>query len=488
MMYDYKTSKNLGKKSLDMKKKNLSLNVFSNLSKIEKNKQYLNLQTNLNYLSKDVRLLIDYSKKNNSSKKKTTFATKENGYKNLIFRSNFLLRKNKKKKFTSILNIIDNYITSHQNILDNLEKKKNLLKEKKNQELGKFNNRHLVYKKSINKSVDNNINKLPEINLNLLDKSSETSGTNRKDINISDRVQRFPNVTNKQEKNLKLFTEGNQINEKLNKKYFNNLNLPKKKIDISGNLFIQKFPNIINSQSTKNCINRYALTQNTDKIEKIIKEKNDKIKNQINYKIEEQNLIDWVIKSKLKFARWKFGIAEIEKYFVDFNAYGKQEEEELIKRKTFYDNVEELIDEIKQIEEEKDMKKIQDKHNKEEKKNFNTLDKMEHNIEENNDLYMVDNAINKQSEVSSVLKNIKIRKLNEERTRNKINNILIDSDFRRRVINHSTDKLYFNQYKKGNKIANNKNKSNENEEKYYDEIFEKNNKFLIKKKEQQNFD
>ena len=62
-------------------------------------------------------------------------------------------------------------------------------------------------------------------------------------------------------------------------------------------------------------------------MEKIIKEDNLKIKNRINYKIAEQNLVDWVIKFKLKFARWKFGIPEIEKYFVDLNEFGKTEEQ-----------------------------------------------------------------------------------------------------------------------------------------------------------------
>ena len=35
---------------------------------------------------------------------------------------------------------------------------------------------------------------------------------------------------------------------------------------------------------------------------------------------------------------------------------------------------------------------------------------------------MVDNTLNKYSEVSKVLKNIKLRKLNEEKSRNIINN------------------------------------------------------------------
>ena len=74
----------------------------------------------------------------------------------------------------------------------------------------------------------------------------------------------------------------------------------------------------------------------------------------------------------MKLARWKFGIAEIEKYFVDLKAYGKPEEEELLKRKTFYDIVEELIDDIKQAEEEKKLNNIKNKYNKDGKKNFIT--------------------------------------------------------------------------------------------------------------------
>ena len=52
---------------------------------------------------------------------------------------------------------------------------------------------------------------------------------------------------------------------------------------------------------------------------------------------------------------------------MDLNLFGKQEEQELIKRKTFYDEVKEIMDGLKLSEEEKDRKKIQDKHNKEEK-------------------------------------------------------------------------------------------------------------------------
>ena len=88
------------------------------------------------------------------------------------------------------------------------------------------------------------------------------------------------------------------------------------------------------------------------------------------------------MKSKIKLAQWKFGIAEIEKYFVDLKAYGKPEEEELLKRKTFYDVVEDLIDEIKKEKEEKDIKKIKNAYKKEEKKiAINLEDDLNKNLE-----------------------------------------------------------------------------------------------------------
>ena len=216
----------------------------------------------------------------------------------------------------------------------------------------------------------------------------------------------------------------------------------------------------------------------------MMQERNIRIKNGINYKLAEQNLIDWEMKSKIKLAQWKFGIAEIEKYFVDLRAYGKPEEEELLKRKTFYDVVEDLIDEIKKEKEEKDIKKIKNAYKKEEKKSINNLEKKEEekDQEKNSDLNMVDNAMNKHAEESGVLKKIKNRRINEERKRHLINNILVQSELRRRAINRSTDKLMFNKYNKD--IDNNYNEiMNYQQDKQGDIIKRnKNNPILINSK------
>ena len=480
-MYEYKARKNYRMTDVDIKNQIKFSNVFSKMSKTEKNKQYINLQTNLNSLSKDVRLLIDFSK-DKYEKMKSKSSNKDYQYKRFLARSNFLLRRNRNKKFTSILNILNNYIESHQNKLEELAKRRN--KFKNNKKLNKIKAQHVIYNR-INKSVNTNSKKLPKLNLNLIDKSLE-SKLNK--YNMSDRSSpNNLNIKNKETKNLNILTEKEKEQNLIQKKNYNELSPQKEDININDNSFIKKFPKIINSKSTKNYINRFELLKNTEKIEKIIQKKNSKIKNGINYKLAEQNLIDWVIKSKLKFARWKFGIAEIEKYFVDLNAFGKQEEQELIKRKTFYDEVEEIIDELKLSEEKKDMKKIKDKHNKEEKKDFNEFDKTEKN-EDNNDINMVDNTLNKYSEVSKVLQKIKLRKLNEEKTRNVINNILAKSDLGRRAINKSTDKLVHYKNKKELVIINNESKTNKIEKEYFKTNSKKYNGILIKNGSEFNLD
>ena len=64
---------------------------------------------------------------------------------------------------------------------------------------------------------------------------------------------------------------------------------------------IQNYPSILNSQRINSkSLNRKALIPYTDKILHKMKERNVKIKNIINNKVNEHNLIDWEMKSKLK--------------------------------------------------------------------------------------------------------------------------------------------------------------------------------------------
>ena len=56
-MSDYPTFDELGKKKEIKKDKIYFSNVFSKIENSEKNKEYIKLQSNLNSLSRDVRLL-----------------------------------------------------------------------------------------------------------------------------------------------------------------------------------------------------------------------------------------------------------------------------------------------------------------------------------------------------------------------------------------------------------------------------------------------
>ena len=455
-MNDLSLDQNLDIKEQDNNSKKYFSNVFSKMNKSERDKKYQILQKNLYLLSKDLKLLKDYANKDNfGSKKKSRygryFVKNENRFKMLRNGNNALLYKKMKMRYSLPLNIINTNLNQNDNSINNSFNKKNIKEKKYN----KSSNDRLIYKTEVNKSpILINGKQLPKININS-DIGSETKiDSSINNINISN-SSRLPSLQIKDSKRLYFFTDNDNnikpktiINKKILSKHFH---LPKKKINLDNNLFIQQFPSIIDSQRLKSSINRSEFEHSTDKMMKKMQEKNIKIKRKINYKLSEQDLIDWEMKSKIKLSQWKFGIAEIEKYFVDLKAYGKPEEEELLKRKTFYDEVEDVIDEIKQTKEERELNKIKKNYYKE-KKNLNQFEKEEKDNEKNNDINMVENTLNKHVEISDALKKIKKRKMNEQKKRHIINNILVQSELRRKNINRSTDKLY--------------EKINENDEKY----------------------
>ena len=441
-------------------------NVFSKVNKSEKDKQYQKLQNNLNLLSRDVKLLADYANRDNLGKKKRFRYNKLNAlsggnqYKKFIGRFSILLKKKMNPRNSSPLSIINNNLNSNINKTNN-SNSSNKHKDSKGKKTNKPKNQNMIYKTEVNKYPKLiNGNKLPKITLNS-DINSETNmETSMNMYNLSN-SSRLPTIQNRAHKRLYLFTDNNEEKQndlKISKNYYRQYYKQAKSVNSNNNSFIQKFPSIINNQRLKSSINGVELSQSSDKEVKSMQEKNIRIKNNINYKLAEQNLIDWEMKSKIKLAQWKFGIAEIEKYFVDLRAYGKPEEEELLKRKTFYDIVEDLIDEIKKEKEEKDIQKIKNAYQKEEKKGINNFEKKDkEKDEEKNDLNMVDNAVNKHAEECGVLKKIKNRRINEERKRHLINNILVQSELKRRAIVRSTDKLM--PHKNNNDIENDYNET-----------------------------
>ena len=93
------------------------------------------------------------------------------------------------------------------------------------------------------------------------------------------------------------------------------------------------------------------------KIEKLnsMSKKNRKIIDNLKQSCFEYDLDNWEMKSKFKYAQWKYGIADIQKYFVDLKEFGQKEETELEFRKSFYEKVDDIIKEIQKTQEKREL-------------------------------------------------------------------------------------------------------------------------------------
>ena len=472
-MYDAQQSNNiLNINETPKKNKKYFSNVFSSMAKPKRGKLYQKLQVGLNLLNDEVKLLNGYDNKDNFVRKKNyriNTLNNDNKKRRFNLRDSVLLLKKKNLRISNALNAINNNLTKKDNINDSQNENNGKNKNYNNSDISKF----LIYKTEVDNKYPYLMKgkKISKINMNLCQSSETNMETNTNNINGSI-SSRLPTLNNKSSRQIYLLTENNEKKDNLTsrkinyKKYY----VPPKNINSRNNTFIKKYPQIFNSQRLKNSINKDELSNSTEKICRIMQEKNIKIKKKINFKLAESNFVNWEMKSKIKLAQWKFGIEEIDKYFVDLKAYGKPAEEELLKRKTFYDEVEDLIDEIKKDKEERNIKDIKNEYNTKEKKKINSSNKDEENNQgNNNDMNMVDNTKNKHSELSEALRHVKNRRINEERIRHLINNMLVQSELRRRFIDISTDKLF-----KKLESENNENTINKN-----NKIFDNNEKELF---------
>ena len=62
--------------------------------------------------------------------------------------------------------------------------------------------------------------------------------------------------------------------------------------------------------------------------------------------------------TKFKYVNWKYGIADMNKYFIDIKAYRKNEEDLINKRKPFYDRLDDMVDDIKKAKKMKNISNI----------------------------------------------------------------------------------------------------------------------------------
>ena len=220
------------------------------------------------------------------------------------------------------------------------------------------------------------------------------------------------------------------------KKIFNN-----DSINNSNDNSIIESKNKSSSLNKSNSFNRKYFAKIYDCMIKNVKRDNNNVKKKIYRGIEKFNIMEWYMKTRFKYAEYKYGIAEVQKYFMDLKAYGKPEEEEIDKRKTFYEHVEDIIDDIHIAQQKKQMEKLNKKYGIEhdKKKLSSRKEKSEY----------INPHKKKMIEVSRALQQINKRKKLEKKKRDEIENILFKCKHRMHSIDSFESKLPKND--KGNK-------------------------------------
>ena len=324
------------------------------------------------------------------------------------------------------LPIVEEYSSNKKNLNSinslNSTKTENPIKLKKNFSDSIFDDIYIsgINKKYISKDINNNkIKKFPQINI----KSNFTNYA----LNTLTKSNELPMI-NKYKFKLNLAIKKSNINNKdLINKGFNGKDtlktLTNKSIDISKD-------NEINKERNKNqlyhSLSSSIIKDNMKNIPKLlinrVKElriKNLKLNKKINNcknKFEEMN---FHVGSKLKYSKWKYQISDFHKYFIDIENFGEREREEIERRKTFYDILEDTVDDINE-------KNIQKKFAlpSERKKLTEHIKKNDVFENKKRNLPYSDKLILKQKRLEKSLEKIIKRKYKEKKKRNEINNIL----------------------------------------------------------------
>ena len=214
---------------------------------------------------------------------------------------------------------------------------------------------------------------------------------------------------------------------------------PKKSKNIDNDSINSNDISIIDSRNKSSSLNksksfdREYFAKAYDCMIKNVKRDNNNVKKKIYRGIEKFNIMEWYMKTRFKYAEYKYGIAEVQKYFMDLKAYGKPEEEEIDKRKTFYEHVEDIIDDIHVAQQKKQMEKLNKKYGIEhdKKKLSSRREKSEY----------INPHKKKMIEVSRALQQINKRKKFERKKREEIENILFKCKNRMHSINSFEHKL-----------------------------------------------
>ena len=328
--------------TLKHKKKN-TLDIFSNIKRINRDDSYETLQNDIKNLDHNVGLLQLYATSNGkiNLKKINLFKTKPLKHRNTTFGKGLYNGYNFKKKgrrYSSIfcpenpnknLNNSEKIEIPNKNLFDlpKIPKTEKKLLKTDNNTKNNLNTTKFETKNNYSTNTDTIENLFNHTNCN----STSLDFLDNKNI-ISNSILLTSTNIKSQPKN-----RYNNYDYKKNKK-FPTLNLKKRNY---GKLYYYGTP----------------IKHNINESRDIIKEELPQIVSQMrtdNYSInkllysgkKQLNLVDWYMKARFKYSEYRFGVAEIQKYFMDIESFGKPEQDEIEKRKTFYDFAEQAVNEI----------------------------------------------------------------------------------------------------------------------------------------------
>lgn len=414
-------------------KRRLIVNVFNNIRAPDKIKEFYELQKNLSSLKQDVNILQAYT----SSKITTKKVLKKIFHKKCYSNSPY------KRKENNLYSIVS--------------PKKNI-----NSKVTKTISQH---KNSLNKNTEKTYNKNTYDNLFITNLSSDENNNPNLTINTNvnsnlKNKKRFikDNIYNLRSNMLPALQSYNyyftSIQSKKNNngrynnnihKSFDNYSKNNKKIDKLKKLFMNNnFNSSITSNSNKSSLknlkpceisrNCKTIDNNLPKISNNLAKKTQKnccdISNKIKSRLFDYNFVKWDINSRIKYLEWKYGILEIDKYFMDIDGFNKPLELELDKNKNIFDKAADVIFDIQKTQSQKSINITDKKYGIR-----NKLFKKNKNLDEKKD---IDIFLEKRMDIYRNLQLINLRKKLEKRSRKKINDLLFKCKRGVNLINKST--------------------------------------------------
>ena len=133
-----------------------------------------------------------------------------------------------------------------------------------------------------------------------------------------------------------------------------------KSIDYVNKIINEDYKNSSSYGKMKNPLiikkNRF-LTIDEDVALNMIKKQQKIVKKINNVRANFEN-INVFFEAKYKYLNWKYGLADVNKYFIDIDTYKKDPEDLINNKKSFYDRLDDMVDNINEEKEKKDMENI----------------------------------------------------------------------------------------------------------------------------------